>query len=70
MKGQRDVPLCFLADPGAGETVRMIAGTDSQRQKEALDNLYAGLNAIDDEPPDEAFDAIMSNRFNIRRKPN
>jgi hypothetical protein len=42
--------------------------TDSQKQIKALDDLFAGLKVIDDEPADEAFDAIMSRRFHIGRK--
>jgi hypothetical protein len=40
----------------------------AQKQKEALSRLYAGLAAIDNEPLDAEFDAIMSRRFNIGRE--
>ena len=42
--------------------------TKAQKQKEALSRLYAGLAAIDNEPLDAEFDAIMSRRFNIGRE--
>jgi len=41
---------------------------DSKKQKDALDRLYAGLKAINDEPFDEEFDAIINQRFNIARE--
>jgi hypothetical protein len=41
--------------------------TKAQQQKEALNRLYVGLNAIEDEPLDEKFDAIMNQRFNVGR---
>jgi len=42
--------------------------SQSQRQKEALRRLYDGLAAIDDEPLDAEFDAILGQRFNIERE--
>jgi len=44
------------------------AKTSSQKQKDALGRLYAGLAVIDNEPLDDEFDAIMSQRFNIGRE--
>ena len=44
------------------------AMTDSQKQKKALNRLYIGLNAIDDEPLDDEFDAMISHGFNIMRE--
>ena len=43
------------------------AGTKAKKQG-ALSLLYAGISAIDDEPLDAEFDAIMNRRFNISRE--
>lgn len=42
--------------------------TKAQEQNEALKRLIAGLTSIDDEPFDEEFDSLMSQRFNITRE--
>ena len=44
--------------------------TKSQRQKEALSRLYAGLADIDNEPIDAEFDALVNQGFNIGRELN
>ena len=41
--------------------------TKAQQQNKALKRLSEGLKAIDDEPFDEEFDAIINRRFNIMR---
>jgi len=52
------------------ETDEMIENgtTDSQKQKEALNRLYSGLKAINDEPLDDEFDSFMAQGFNITRE--
>ena len=42
--------------------------TKSQKQLEALDRLLVGLAAIDDEPFDEEFDAIINQGVNFGRE--
>jgi hypothetical protein len=42
--------------------------TKSQKQLEALDRLLVGLAAIDDEPFDEEFDAIINQGVNFSRE--
>jgi len=42
------------------------AKTESQRQKEALSDLYKGLSLINGESFDEEFDAIMEQGFTLR----
>ena len=42
--------------------------TLSQRQYEAFQELWAGMDAIDDEPFDEEFDEIMSRGVHINRE--
>ena len=61
--------------PDDVEVYIMVVGNEplpqktlAQRQNEALKRLSSGLKAIDDEPFDEEFDVIMSQRFNIGRE--
>ncbi|MDR2203035.1 MAG: hypothetical protein LBE76_01770 [Nitrososphaerota archaeon] len=44
--------------------------TKAQQQNEALKRLSKGLKAINDEPFDAKFDAIINRRFNITRELN
>jgi len=50
------------------KSVLRILKTKAQQQNLALKRLSEGLKAIDDEPFDEEFDALVNRRFNITRE--
>ena len=71
----RFVSSDLIAIPDNVEVYVMVVGDEqlpqrtlAQKQNEALKRLSAGLKTIEDEPFDEEFDAIMSQRFNIGRE--
>ena len=57
-----------LVDVVAGFRESQSAKNKARRQNAALKNLVAGLQAIDDEPFDDEFDASMAKRPAITRE--
>lgn len=63
-------PTILMVNLVGKDLVEVVSGirkqqedqTKAQRQKEALERLWAGMQSIDDEPFDEEFDAIIARR--------